>query len=312
MSVGARGAFFVGALAVGGVSFGAPGSMDPTLDHPDGWPLRFLGCRGPDGISAVGGLFLTEWTDQPSVWTVSLDDGPLTLYTRPAMRGAVGEGTGFVTLEGYAPVAVAWEAGRGGIARCRPDTLALTPATTVLSGIVDSPAPGGGPIEVVGCTGRARVAHPGDRFTMAVAAAGPCRVWARDLSIDTGAAAPGPGRDATLDWGAPIVVTPVPGAPVELRLSATPRLVDERWWAEVRVIPSGLEVVSTRGPARITEVGDRIVAIDGISLRDAPFATVNRQLADRTAPHVVTVIRGGTRIDLPFPAAVAAPVSEIQ
>jgi len=177
---------------------------------------------------------------------------------------ADGPSEGWLTVPGYAPVAISWtpetDAGPG---RCTLDEVALKPGGTTLTGIVrhaetGAPAPGAW---VEGCGGLGRTDEDGHFYLEVLPM--PCTVLAMR-------------QDGRLRTRGPMVsVTPVEGADTVVDLSI-PGFKKAGLGVGVAAVDTGIEVTAVfEGTAAFEaglEVGDLIVAIDGVDTVDVSLA----------------------------------------
>lgn len=176
-----------------------------------------------------------------------------------------GPGAGLLTVEGYAPVSIGWEAVHGGTpGACTPDPVVLEPGGTVILGRVSHEGSGEAASSawVEGCGGLANADEDGVYYMEVVP--GPCRVLAMRQD----------GQLRTI--GVPVEVAPVEGEDLVLDLEI-PGYRRAGLGVRIREVDAGFVIEEALagggGEAAGLQAEDLVLEVDGESAAGLDMAT---------------------------------------
>jgi hypothetical protein len=205
----------------------------------------------------------------------------------PILEG--GPGAGLLTVEGYAPVNITWEAVHGGTpGACTPDPVLLEPGGTVILGRVSHEGSGdpASSAWVEGCGGLANADEDGVYYMEVVP--GPCHVLAMRQD----------GQLRTI--GAPVEVTPLEGKDLVLDLEI-PGYRRAGLGVRIRAVDAGFVIEEALagggGEAAGLQADDLVLEVDGEPAAGIDLATFVDLVGGREGTDVSLLIeRGGEQV----------------
>lgn len=200
-----------------------------------------------------------------------------------------GPGSGLLTVEGYAPKHVSWEAVHGGTpGGCTPDPVVLEPGGTVILGRVSHEGSGepASSAWVEGCGGLANADEDGVYYMEVVP--GPCRVLAMRQD----------GQLRTI--GVPVEVTPEAGKDLVLDLEI-PGYRRAGLGVRIREVDAGFVIEEALagggGEAAGLQADDLVLEVDGESAAGIDLASFVDMVGGREGTDVSLLVeRGGEQI----------------